>query len=330
MILERAGMDLMDPIVQPNRLLLWQGIEPSADVTADPSLRQLGEERQREDSLFRHQSEAVQEFYKAQAVSVASALLESRTRLEFVLPEIINLPMDGEEEYRPAEIPDDFRKQIIGGFLGRLPLKDVRSAFRQRLSQLEDSMYPAVAVGVRLLRYAVARHIVHDRISVETETAGGGAEESLETVEGKVAGYHRQVGTLYQALSLAPYIFTEQEYQAKRMAVLGMLVPLGNRLGSLELKDIIRKINRRAESNDLNRGLWLSLPYFDDRALEMKLHEFEVIPPGRTLFVPAFVSLAARREQKAVEQNDSLSPSTRMHLLAELKSLEQAFDGWPE
>jgi hypothetical protein len=318
-------MGTMDPIVQPNRLLLWQGIEPSADIPADPSLRQLGEERQREDSLFRHQSEGAQEFIHAQAVSVASALLESRTRLEFSLPEIIHLPVDGEEEYRSAEIPADFRKQSIGGFLGRLPLKDIRSAFRQRLSQLEDSMYPAVAVGVRLLRYAVARHIVHDRISVEAETAGSGAVESLEAVEGEVGGYRRMVDTLYQALSLAPYIFTEQEYQAKRMAVLGRLVPLGNRLGQLELEDIIRTINRRAEANDLNRGLWLSLPYFDDRALEMKLYEFEVIPPGRTYFVPAFVALAARREQKAVEQNEALSPSTRMHLLEEIKGLERAF-----
>jgi hypothetical protein len=323
-------MGPMDPIVQPNRLLLWQGIEPSEDVSSDPSLRQLGEERQREDSLFRHQPEGTQEFLNAQAAPVASALLESRTRLEFSLPEIISLPVDGDEEYRPAEIPDDFRRQILGGFLGRFPTKDIRSTFRQRLSQLEDSMYPAVAVGVRLLRYAVARHIVHDRISVEAEAAGAGSEESLEAVEGKFSGYRRLVDTLYQALSLAPYIFTEQEYQAKRLAILGRLVPLGNRLGPLELEDIVRKINRRAEANDLNRGLWLSLPYFDDRALEMKMHEFEVIPPGRTMFAPAFVVLAARREQKAVEQNDALSPSTRMHLLAELISLEKAFGGRPE
>ncbi|MGB7537022.1 MAG: hypothetical protein WBM17_00640 [Anaerolineales bacterium] len=318
----------MDPIVKPNRLLLWQGIEPSADISADPSLRQLGEERQREDALFRHQSGGAQTFLEAQAVLIVSALLESRTRLEFSLPEIINLPMDDEEDCRPAEIPADFRKQSIGGFLGRLPVKDIRSAFRQRLSRLEDSMYPAVAVGVRLLRYAVARHIVHDRIFIEVED-GDGAGESLEVVEGKFRGHRRLVDTLYQALSLAPYIFTDQEYQAKRMAVLGRLVPLGNRLGQLELEDIVGKIHRRAEADDLNRGLRLSVPYFDNQALEMKLHEFEVIPPGRTMFVPAFVALAAAREQEKVGQENALNPSTRMHLLAELKSLEQAFDNRP-
>jgi hypothetical protein len=316
----------MDPIVQPNRLLLWQGIEPSADVSADPSLRQLGEERQRERSLFHHQSESGRQFLKAQAVSIASAILESRSRLEFFLPEIVALPVDGEEAYRPAEIPMDFRAQSIGGILGRIPRKDIRSAFRQRLSRLEDSVYPAVAVGARLIRYAVARHIVHERISVTDEAAGGNAGDSIAVTERTVGEYRRAVDTLYQALSLAPYIFTEQEYQAKRMAVLGRLVLLGNTLAQLHLQRIIGKIRDRAGANDLNQGLSLSLPYFDDRALEMKLYEFEVIPPGRTMFVPAFVALAARREQEKIEQDAARSPSTRTHLLDELKRLERAFE----
>jgi hypothetical protein len=316
----------MDPIVQPGQLLLWQGIEPSADISADPSLRQLGEERRRERSLFHLQSEATQQFLKAQAVLIASALLESKSRLEFSLPETVCMPMDGDEGCLPAEIPAAFREQSIGGFLGRLAQKDIRSAFRQRLSRLEESMYPAVSIGVRLMRYAVARHIVHERISVGTEE-GTGSGESLAAVEGKFNGCRRLMDTLHQALSLAPYIFTGREYQAKRLAVLGRLISLGNMLAELQLERIIGKIRARAAAADLNRGLRVSLPYFDDRALEMKLFEFEVIPPGRTLFVPAFVALAARSRQKAIEQNDALSPSTRMHLLAELKSLGKAFDG---
>jgi hypothetical protein len=315
----------MDPIAQPNRLLLWQGVDSSADVSADPSLRQLGEERQRERSLFHHQSEGVQRFLKVQAVSIASALLDSGTRLDFSLPEIVHLPAAGDEAYHPVEIPVDFRAQSIGGFLGRIPLKNLRSAFRQRLSRLEDSIYPAVSAGARLLRYAVARHIVHDRIPVEVETDGGDSEDSIETVERNIGRYRRMVDTLYQALSLAPYIFTEQEYQAKRTATLGRLVPLGNTLAQLQLERIIGKIRERAGANDLNRGLSLSLPYFDDRALEMKLYDFEVIPPGRMLFVPAFVALAARREQEKLEQDAVLGQSTRAHLLDELKQLERAF-----
>jgi hypothetical protein len=315
----------MDPIAQPNRLLLWQGVEPSADVSADPSLRQLGEERQRERSLFHDQPEGTQRFLKAQAVAIASALLESGTRLNFSLPEIVALPVDGEESHRAVELPADFRSQSIGGFLGRLPVKDIRSAFRQRLSRLEDSIYPAVSVGARLLRYAVARHIVHDRISVEEEAESSAGEDSIDTVERKVEEHRRAVDTLYQALSLAPYIFTEQEYQAKRLAVLGRLVPLGNTLAQRQLERIIGTIRERADANDLNLGLSLSLPYFDDRALAMKLYDFDVIP-GRTMFVPAFVALAALREQEKIERNESLSPSTRMHLLEGIKTLRRAFE----
>jgi hypothetical protein len=315
----------MDPIVQHNRLLLWQGIEPSADVSADPSLLQLKEERLRERALFHFQTEGTQRFLQREAVSIAAALLESRSKLGFSLPEFVNLPGDGDEAYRPVEVPADFRAQSIGGFLGRLPLKDIRSTFRQRLSCLEDSMYPAVAAGARLLRYAVARHIVHDRISVEGEAACGNADDPIATAERKVGEYRRWIEILHQALSLAPYIYTEEEYQAKRAAVLSRLVPLGNTLAQLQLERIIGKIRERAGANDLNRGLSLSLPYFDDRALEMKLLDFEVIPAGRTLFVPAFVALAARREQEKLEQDNVLSPSTRTHLLDELKHLERAF-----
>jgi len=68
------------------------------------------------------------------------------------------------------------------------------------------------------------------------------------------------------------------------------------------------------------------LPYFDDQILEMRTHDFEVIPAGRIMFVPAFVVRSARLEQVKVAQDTRLSPSTRKHLVAELKTLENAFD----
>ncbi|HZY44434.1 MAG TPA: hypothetical protein VFF70_06770, partial [Anaerolineae bacterium] len=77
---------------------------------------------------------------------------------------------------------------------------------------------------------------------------------------------------------------------------------------------------------DLNRGLSLSLPYFDDQNLKMEAHNFEVIPAGRIMFVPAFMVRAAREEQAKVAQDTRLSASTRKYLLAELKQLEQAFE----
>jgi hypothetical protein len=69
----------------------------------------------------------------------------------------------------------------------------------------------------------------------------------------------------------------------------------------------------------------LSLPYFDDQALKLKIHPFVVIPAGRIMFVPAFMVRAAREEAVKVAQDTRLSPSTRKHLLAELALLEHAF-----
>jgi hypothetical protein len=331
----------MDPVIQPNRLYVWQGVDAAADASADPSLRQLREERLLASALYHHQPEETQRSLERQAVFIAGALLDFQSRLNFTLPEFVSLPDGRTGDYRRVEVPADFRRQNVAGFLGRLPLKDVRSAFRRRLSTLEESMYPAVAASAGLLRYAVARHIVWDRIPQATaeeifreidalqrpDGPGGDGREhiSLESIERKVDESRRSLETLHQALSLAPYIYTDEDYQAKRAGVVNQLIPLGRTLAHRYVVRMIETIDRRAEENDLNRGLRLSLPYFDDRALELKLHEFEVIPPGRTMFVPAFVALAAVREQDAVEQNDALSPSTRMHLLEELKKLQRAF-----
>jgi hypothetical protein len=60
--------------------------------------------------------------------------------------------------------------------------------------------------------------------------------------------------------------------------------------------------------------------------LTLESHNFEVIPAGRIMFVPAFVVRAAREEQAKVAQDTRLSASTRKYLLAELNVLERAFE----
>lgn len=94
-----------------------------------------------------------------------------------------------------------------------------------------------------------------------------------------------------------------------------------------ELQLIVRRIWRRARSRSLDRGLTLSLPYFDDAAMELRQREVEVIPRGRIQFVPAFVVLAARREKARVATEPSLSESTRQHLVELLDVLEREFGG---
>jgi hypothetical protein len=136
----------------------------------------------------------------------------------------------------------------------------------------------------------------------------------------------RYLGILHASVGLAPYMVADEIYQQKRYGILGQLVNQGRALARYQTQEIIKTIRHRASSQDLNRGLSLSLPYFDDQALQLKTHDFEVIPGGRIMFVPAFVVRAARQEQVKVAQDTRLDPATRKHLLAELQTLEKAFE----
>ena len=157
---------------------------------------------------------------------------------------------------------------------------------------------------------------------------GEGGQLLVNTVseaEAHVAAMQRFLSILHAAVSLAPYIVADETYQQKRYGMLGQLVNQGRALARYQANEIIQVIKRRAAAQDLNRGLSLSLPYFDDQTLRIEQHDFEVIPTARIMFVPAFVTRAARAEQAKVAQDTRLNPSTRSHLLAELQMLEQAF-----
>jgi hypothetical protein len=149
---------------------------------------------------------------------------------------------------------------------------------------------------------------------------------STEEAEAHVASMQRFMEVLHLGRSFAPYIVADEQYQQKRYGMLGQLVNQGRALARYETREIINTIKERAAQHDLNRGLSLSLPYFDDQDLVMALESFEVIPQGRIMFVPAFVVRAAREQQAKVADDTRLSLSTRKHLIQELGMLGAAFD----
>ncbi len=149
---------------------------------------------------------------------------------------------------------------------------------------------------------------------------------SAEDAEAHVASMQRFMEVLHLGRAFAPYIVADEQYQQKRYGMLGQLVNQGRALARYETREIINTIKERAAQHDLNRGLSLSVPYFDDQELAMALESFEVIPQGRIMFVPAFVVRAARAEQAKVADDTRLSLSTRKHLIQELKMLEAAFE----
>jgi hypothetical protein len=148
---------------------------------------------------------------------------------------------------------------------------------------------------------------------------------SVSQAEAHVASMQRFLAILHMAISLAPYVVADEVYQQKRYGMLGQLVNQGRALAIYRTSEIVQTIWRRAKAQDLNRGLSVSLPYFDDQDLRLRSHSFEIIPAGRIMFVPAFVVRAAIAEQAKVAQDTRLSLSTRRHLLAELRQLEAAF-----
>lgn len=149
---------------------------------------------------------------------------------------------------------------------------------------------------------------------------------SINEAEADVASMQRYLFVLHAAVGLAPHMVADEEYQQKRYGILGQLVDQGRALAHYQVGEIIRTIQHRAASHDLNRGLSLSFPYFNDQKLAIELYNFEVIPAGRIMFVPAFVVRAAREQQAKVAQDTRLSPSTRKHLIEELQTLEHTFE----
>jgi hypothetical protein len=107
--------------------------------------------------------------------------------------------------------------------------------------------------------------------------------------------------------------------------MLGQLVNQGRALAVYKAASIIDTIKGRATAGTLNRGLSLSLPYFDDQDLKMEEIHFEVIPAGRIMFVPAFVVRAIHQEEAKVAQDTRYNSSTRRHLFQLLEMLRAAF-----
>jgi hypothetical protein len=149
--------------------------------------------------------------------------------------------------------------------------------------------------------------------------------KDLNEAIAQIIAMKRYLLVLHTAVGLAAYMVADEEYQRKRYGILGQLVNQGRALASYEVEEIIKTIKHRATSHELDRGLSLNLPYFNDQTLALENYQFDVIPMGRVMFVPAFVVLAVRAQGAKVAQDTRLNKSTRRHLLMELGTLEETF-----
>ncbi len=203
---------------------------------------------------------------------------------------------------------------------------DVGSAITAATDAIAEEGASEAGRGELLVPYAEAARRFYLPQWVAFDANDNLLVNSAQDAEAHVASMQRFMEVLHLARGFAPYIVADEQYQQKRYGMLGQLVNQGRALARYETREIITTIKERAAHHDLNRGLSLSVPYFDDQELTMALEGFEVIPQGRIMFVPAFVVRAAREQQAKVADDTRLSPSTRKHLIEELKMLETAFD----
>lgn len=148
---------------------------------------------------------------------------------------------------------------------------------------------------------------------------------SIKEAESNIASMQQFITILHLASSITSYIIADKVYQNKRYGMLGQLVNQGRAMSRYKIRQIIQTIKTRASTGQLNRGLSLSIPYFDDQDLILDNVHFEVIPAGRIMFVPAFVVRAAKEEADKRRQDTRFNDSTRKHLLTGLRMLEEAF-----
>jgi hypothetical protein len=204
-------------------------------------------------------------------------------------------------------------------------VNDTRSAIMEKKDEILYGDLAVAGRGELSVPYVEAARWYYLPQWVAFDDEGKLLVGSVSEAEADIASMQRYLSVLHTAVGLAPYMVADEDYQRKRYGILGQLVNQGRALAWYEVDEIIRTIKRRADSHNLDRGLSLSLPYFNDQTLALEIYRFEVVPAGRVMFAPAFVVLAVRQQGAKVAQDTRFSRSTRKYLLSELSMLEQAF-----
>jgi hypothetical protein len=322
--------------------LITTSFSPVGAKLDDPFLLEY---QAREDLLY-SQPTAVQRALELQASLIAKAVIERQSPLRFMLPEQVACQLDGRDERSLVTVPVHRREQKVGGLLDLLKAADLKL----RLKELEDSPEKAVSTCGRLMRHAIARHLVYrmmpppQRINSSQRLLSAYAMDffmpqwvalddqdnllvnSVEEARACITAMQQTLSILKSAKSLAPYFIADEEYQRKLYGMLAQLINQGQALARHETADIIRRLKRRVADHSLDRGFDLDLPFFDDQGLEIRKLDIPVIPHGRIQFVSAFIVIAIRAKEMEVEHSPGLSHTTRNHLLEELKALQEAFD----
>jgi len=249
------------------------------------------------------------------AVTTGASLLRYGTAMHMVYN---MLPAGRTVTYTASEIDDIPNIPVVTSL-------DVESAITETTDAIVEEGTEENGRGQLQVPYVpAARHFFLPQW-IAFDEHGNLLVNSVNQAEANLASMQNYRGILKSAQFLCPYITADTEYQQKRYGIIGQVINQGRALAIYEVKEIINTIQQRSAGGDLNRGLSLDLPYFNDQTIAIENWPMEIIPKGRIMFVPAFVVRAAQIEQSKVQQDPRFGHSTRRHLLSILILLESAF-----
>jgi len=331
--LEVQGKQIADAIVDgasqvsftlPDRVVcMVENVDQSALVTIPQNQRQHSAgsffNRFRKLELYKELRHALAELEQSsdRAIYAASSLLRHAT----VMHMIYNmLPAGRTVTYKPVAEDETIPSVPEGDDL------EPRSAITAETDAIAEEGKAEDGRGDLLVPFVPYARKFYLPQWIAFDENGELIAKSVEEAAAHVKSMQRFMEVLFLSVALAPYISVDKEYAQRRYGMLGQLVNQGRALAIYQTKEIIARIKERAKAGSLNRGLRLSLPYFDDQELRLGISNFEVIPAGRIMFVPAFVVRSVRQEEVKVSQDTRFNPSTRKHILNLLNLLEQAFE----
>jgi hypothetical protein len=264
------------------------------------------------------------------ALAACGQLMPYATALQMVfqmLPDgrrVNYIALAGEEiPTIPAQVTDENLPEELRG--GNSYAKGLKSALMASTDAIVEETQPEAERGELQVPYSPAALLFFMPQWVAFDDQARLLVKSVNEAEAYLASMRHYMDILHAAVALAPYIVSDGTYQQKRTGMLGQMINQGRNLALYKTNQIVAEIKRRVAANDLNRGLGLSLPFFDDQDLKMCMLEIGVIPFGRIMFAPTMVVRAMQEEAAKVAQDTRLNASTRRHLLIELYTLERAF-----
>jgi hypothetical protein len=267
---------------------------------------------------------ATREVLQDQASSLAEALQNRDRRIYFELPSVVVLAPGN----APTAIPSWLRYQRLQGlsfpFLPQNPLKSITN----RLALLTFSDLPEVKVAAQLFALETAQAMVRNQIRDLEKTDRPFSEngrlkmDSRVTAEVWLKDQKYKLDLLDTAAQICPAVTDMVVYRQSSARLMRLIENQGKWLSAFLLNELVADFDRLLKENSLNRGISFSLPYFDDRTLDVCYYNFSAIPAGRVMYTPAFVLLAIQKEGVRLFHNSQLSPNSRENLLQTLSAIQ--------